>query len=187
MATPEDAVATQLKNIQARTGKTSAQLFALVAGCGLAKVSEQRTWLMGKLGLGYGDANTLVLLAKKEQEAPTTNAGASPLDTIYGGGKSALRPLHESMMKKILALGDFNVAPKKAYLSLRRKKQFAMVGPATKDQIEVGLNAKDLPPAPRLKAMPPGGMCTYTVRIATSADIDAELMRWVRTAYDAAG
>ena len=90
-------------------------------------------------------------------------------------------------MAQIQQLGAFEQAPKKAYISLRRKKQFAMLGPATKDQLELGLNAKALPPSPRLKAMPAGGMCQYTVRLARAEELDAELLGWVRAAYEAAG
>jgi hypothetical protein len=84
-------------------------------------------------------------------------------------------------------LGPYEQAPKKAYVSLRRNKQFAMLGPATKDQVELGLNIKDLPPHPRLKALAPGGMCQYTVRLATPGEIDADLLGWLRKAYDGAG
>jgi hypothetical protein len=85
------------------------------------------------------------------------------------------------------AFGDFETAPKKTYVSLRRKKQFAMVGPATREAIEIGLNAKDLPPHPRLKTVPPGGMCQATTRVTSLAEIDTTLKDWLRQAYDAAG
>ena len=83
--------------------------------------------------------------------------------------------------------GDYESAPKKAYVSLRRRKQFAMVGPATKTQVEVGLNVKDLPAHARLKALPAGGMCSYAVRLSDATEVDADLTRWLRAAYDAAG
>ena len=60
-----------------------------------------------------------------------------------------------------------------------------MVGPATKDQIEIGLNAKSLPADARLKALPPGGMCQYAVRLSSAAEIDSALLGWLRAAYDA--
>jgi hypothetical protein len=85
------------------------------------------------------------------------------------------------------AFGDYELAPKKAYVSLRRKKQFAMVGPATQKLVEVGLNAKGLPPSPRLKELPPGQMCQYTVRIGSVDEVDPELVSWLRAAYDSAG
>jgi len=98
-----------------------------------------------------------------------------------------MRALHERMCAQIDKLGTYEKAPKKTYISLRRKKQFAMLGPATKDQIELGLNAKGLTAAPRLKALPADGMCQYTVRLSSASEIDAELMAWIRTAFDAAG
>ena len=93
----------------------------------------------------------------------------------------------EALMARIAALGTFETAPKKGYVSLRRKKQFAMIGPATKDSVEIGLNAKDLPAHARLTMQPPGGMCNATTRIKSVAEVDALLMGWLRRAYDAAG
>jgi len=90
-------------------------------------------------------------------------------------------------MAAIQKLGPFEIAPKKAYLSLRRAKQFAMVGPATKTQVEIGLNAKDLPAGDRLAALKPGGMCQYKVRISSPDEVDAELIGWIKSAYEAAG
>jgi Domain of unknown function (DUF5655)/Domain of unknown function (DUF4287) len=185
MADPEAAIATQLRNIEIKTGKTFAQLCELIAGSGLTKVGEQRAMLMKELQLGYGDANTVALRAKLAA-APAAE-DADPLDAIYSGPKASLRKIHERLHAAISKFGPFEVAPKKAYVSLRRKKQFAIIGPATRDQVELGLNAKSLPTASRLKALAPGGMCQYSVRLSAAGEVDAELLRWVRAAYDAAG
>lgn len=183
MADLQAALATQLRNIEAKTGQTMAQLREAIAASGLTKHGEIRSMLMDRFGLGHGDANTVAHLAK---EAPAA-VEADPLDAIYTGPKAGLRSLHEAVMAQIHTLGAFEIAPKKTYLSLRRKKQFAMVGPATKDLLEVGLNAKGLPDHPRLKALPPGGMCPYAVRLGHPAEVDATLIGWLRAAYDAAG
>lgn len=185
MADLQAAITTQMRNIEAKTGKTFAQLCQLIAESGLTKVGEQRSMLMEKLGLGYGDANTLALKAK-EAAAPAPDDG-DPLDAIYTGAKAPLRALHERLAAEIDKLGAHEKAPKKTYISMRRKKQFAMLGPATKDQIELGLNAKGLPASGRLKALPPGGMCQYSVRLSAAGEIDSELMGWVRAAFEAAG
>jgi hypothetical protein len=186
MADPQAALANQLRNIQTKTGKTAAELYRLIADSGLSKVGEQRSMLMQTLGLGYGDANTVALMAK-QAAAPAASADADPLDAIYTGAKAALRPLHEQLVARINGLGTYESAPKKTYVSLRRKKQFAMIGPATKDQIELGLNAKGLPTSPRLKVLPPGGMCGYSVRLSRGDEIDADLLGWVRAAFEGAG
>lgn len=186
MADPQAALATQLKNIETRTGKSLAQLGDMIAGSGLSKHAEIRAWLQQQLGLGYGDANTVAHLAR-QAEAPAPAADADPLDAIYVGPKAALRPLHAHLMAEIGRFGGLEAAPQKTYVSLRRKKQFAMVGPATKDQIEIGLNVKALPVDPRLKAQPPGGMCQFKLRLSSPDEVDTALVGWLRAAYDAAG
>ena len=125
-------------------------------------------------------------MAKDASQAPPP-ADAGPLDAIYTGAKAGLRPLHEQLVAAIAALGAIESAPRKSYVSLRRKKQFAMLGPATKDQLELGLNHKALPPSPRLKTQPLASMCQYAVRLGHPAEIDTELLAWVRSAFEAAG
>lgn len=194
MADPRDATLTQLRNIQAKTGRTIAELHAALVASALQKTGQRRTLLMEQFKLGYGDANAVALLYGKPLPAldgtsppPAASEAGDPLDAIYTGTKAPLRALHEAVMKVVQTFGGFESAPKKSYVSLRRKRQFAMVGPATKDQIEIGINTKALPPAARLRAQPAGGMCQYTVRLASAREVDAELAGWLRAAYDSAG
>jgi hypothetical protein len=90
-------------------------------------------------------------------------------------------------MAEIASFGAFEIAPKKGYLSLRRKKQFAMIGPATNTRVDVGLNMKGLDATARLIALPSGSMCNYNVKVIDAAEVDAELIAWVKRAYDNAG
>lgn len=189
MTKVDQAIETQLANIQKKTGKSLSELNAWLSATGLAKHGELRDAAKSGLGLGHGDANMLVTLhlrASGASTAPAASASAAE-DEIYAGPKAALRPIHDRVMAAVQGFGAFEIAPKKGYLSLRRKKQFAMVGPATKTQVEIGLNAKNLPAAERLIALPPGGMCSYKVRVSTLEEVDATLIAWLRTAYDAAG
>ena len=184
----DKALQTQIRNIEARTGQPIDSLQQAVAASGLAKHGERRSWLMQHHGLGHGDANLVVALAA---QAPAAQADDDPLALIYTGPKAHLRALHEHIVAQVDAFGPYEKAPKKSTVSLRRKKQFALLGPATKDLLEVGINHKALPPdsrhPPRLKAMPAGGMCQYTVRLGSVDEVDAELLGWLRAAYDAAG
>jgi Domain of unknown function (DUF5655)/Domain of unknown function (DUF4287) len=194
MPDPAAATITQLKNIQARTGKTIAELHTAVATSGATKHGERRSWLMERFKLGHGDANAVALFFDKP--LPDLGSGApaaaapvadgDPLAALYASAKAGLRPLHEALMSQIRTFGAFEEAPKKSYISLRRKKQFPMVGPATKDSIEIGLNAKDLPAHARLKPQPQGSMCNATTRITSVAEVDTQLQGWLRMAYDAA-
>ena len=191
MSSLDQARETQLKNIESKTGKTLAQLRAHIKKSGLAKHGEIRALLMKDFGLGHGDANSLTHYAlESDGQSAAAAKGASTdqvLDEIYTGAKAELRPLHEQVLAEIGKLGEFEIVPKKGYVSLRRKKQFAMVGPGTKGRLEVGLNMKGLAGTERLLAQPAGGMCQYKVFLTSTGEVDKELAGWLRTAYAAAG
>lgn len=179
----DQAIQTQLANIEKRTGKTLAQLDKIIRNSGLSKHGELVAMLKTDLGMGHGDANTLVHHTKKSDAAATSG---DVLDDIYSGVKAPLRPIHDALMAAIEKFGAFEVAPKKGYVSLRCKKQFAMIGPATNAQVEVGLKMKGVKGTARLIEQKAGGMCQYKVRVADKKEVDAQLIDWIRTAYDAA-
>lgn len=190
MSDVQKATETQLANIAKRSGKSLAELAGIIKSSGFSKHSELRGFAQREFGLGYGDANALVHYALGEGSAAAAvpdKASGDVLDEIYTGPKAALRPIHEALMREIDRLGGYEVAPKKGYVSLRRNKQFAMIGPATKTQVELGLNMKGVPATERLVELPPGGMCNYRVRLAGAGEVDAEVIAWMRTAYDSAG
>ncbi len=188
MSSLDKAYDTQIKNIQAKTSKTLAELSAIVRSSGLTKHGEIRAMLQKELGLGYGDANALALYVQRTDGASAaTGAGAGVgdvLDGIYAGPKAGLRPIHDKLMTAIQKFGEFEIAPKKNYVSLRRKKQFAMVGPVTNTRVEVGLNMKDAPASDRLGAQPKGSMCNFIVKLTDAKEVDKALIDWIQRAYE---
>ena len=185
----EKAVATQLANIEKRTGKSIAELTKIVKDSALSKHGELVKMLKTDLGMGHGDANTLVHVARKS-DGQSKTAGLSMsqvLDGLYTGKKAELRPIHDKLMLAIRKFGEFEEAPKKTYVSYRRKKQFTMIGPATNTRVEVGLNVKGLKAADRLLELPPGQMCSYKVKLTDAKEVNAQLIGWIKAAYEAAG
>ena len=182
------AIKTQLTNIQNKTGKSLSELYAFIQQSGLSKHAEIREMVKSEFNLGYGDANTLAGLYRKSLVPATESSNSLPdkVDEIYSGSKTPLRPLHDAVMRSIKKLGDFEISPKKTYLSLRRKKQFAMVGPGTKGRLEIGINMKDVPATERLIEMPAGGMCQYKVWLTDQSEVNDELLNWINTAYESA-
>lgn len=191
MSILDQARETQLKNIQAKTQKTLDEIREIIARSGLQKHGEIRAMLIERFGLGYGDANSLAHYAlQTDGQSAAQAAGASTdevLAGIYSGAKAPLLPLHERVIAAIQPLGEFEIVPKKGYVSLRRKRQFAMLGPASKGRVELGLNLKGLAGSDRLIAQPPGGMCQFKVFLSTAAEVDAELTAWIQAAFDQAG
>ena len=189
MSSLEKSFQTQLDNIQKKTGKSLDELAAIIHRSGLTKHGEIRDYLKRELGLGHGDANALVhaVLKSDGQRAAEGKSQDSVLDEIYTGAKAGFRPIHEKLVAEIDKFGEYEVAPKKGYVSLRRKKQFAMIGPKTNTRFEVGINARDFKKHPRLLEQPKGSMCNYIVNRTDVKEVDAELVAWLRAAYEGAG
>ncbi|HET6596237.1 MAG TPA: DUF4287 domain-containing protein [Anaerolineales bacterium] len=189
MSSLDKAIQTQLDNIQKKTGKSLDQLAAIIKKSRLTKHGEMRDYLKRELGLGHGDANALVhaILHSDGQRAAEGKSGDQVLDEIYSGAKAPMRPIHEKLMQEIHKLGEFEIAPKKGYVSLRRKKQFVMIGPKTNTRFEVGINAKDLKKSARLLEQPKGSMCNYIVNVTDAKEVDSELISWIKSAYEGAG
>jgi len=185
MTNVDQAKASQFRNIEAKTGQSLEALCAEINGSGKVKHGEIRTWLMERFGLGYGDANALAHAAKSEPAKPEDTE--DPLAQIYFGTKEHLRSIHDALITAVTSWGEFEQSPKKAWVALRRKKQFAMLGPKNAQSAELGINLKDEIKSSRILPQKPGGMCQYAIAISDADEIDAELLAVLRRAFDAAG
>jgi len=179
----DSAVDNQRRNIEARTGRAYDSWLELARSSGHEKHGALLAWLRSEHGVSHGDANRLAFDARRTEAAP--GGGSDELDTVYVGPKAGLRPFHDHVIALARGFGDdVNLSPKQSYVSLRRAKQFATVGPASGGRLEIGLNLKGVGPAGRLEATT--GMCTYRVRMASPDELDAEVQGWLREAYDRA-
>jgi len=179
-ASPDDQLATMLANIPEKTGKPLADWLKLIAASDHEKHGQIVKFLKTDHGMTHGFAN---LIAAKSRE---TGEEVDLVTAQYSGGKAGLRPLHDVIVAFAQTLGsDVEIAPKKASVSLRRKKQFALVVPATKTRIDLGLALKGEAAAGRLETY--NAMCSHRVRLETEADVDAEVKAWIKEAYSRAG
>ena len=188
MSSLDKAVQSQIENIQKKTGKSLAELSEIVQKSRLTRHGEIRDMLKEKLGLGHGDANALVhaVLKSDGTRAAEGKSEEAVLGEIYSDAKAGFRPIHEKLMKEISKFGEFAVVAKKGYVSLQRRRQFAMLGPKTNTRFEVGLNAKELRKNARLLEQPRGSMCNYIVQLTDAREVDAELVVWLKSAYEGA-
>src|SRR5947207_15692249 len=133
MPTVEDGLRTQLANIETKYGRPIEAWVEVIRASGLTRHGQIVAWLKGEHGLSHGAAHRLALVAiDKLTPAPGT-VDVDPDEALYAGARRALLPIHERLMAVVESLGpDVEIAPKKGYLSLRRRKQFAMIRPASK-------------------------------------------------------
>lgn len=186
MSTPEQARATQLRNIEAKTGESLAALRAAITGSGKIKHGEIRSWLIEKYGLGYGDANGLAHAAAENVTGGAEPSTGDAVDEIYSGKKAHLRAVHDAVIAAIMPFGPFEIVPKKGYVAMRRKKQFAMLGPKTAMRAELGINLKADIANDRIVAQKPGGMCQFVIALTDAGDVDAEVVAALERAFDSA-
>ena len=180
MATPEEMAASMIANLPEKTGKSLPEWLKIVQASGLEKHGQIVKHLKTDHGMTHGYAN-LVAAKARETDAPIDLTAAQ-----YSGGKAHLKPLHDDIVAFAKSLGnDVEIAPKKSSVSLRRKKQFALVTPATKTRIDLGLALKGEAPQGRLETY--NAMCSHRVRLESAGDFDDTVKAWMRMAYDRSG
>lgn len=183
---PEEMLASMIENLKEKTGKTLEQWQKLAAVTKLDKHGKLVDHLKAEYGIGHGYAN---LIAQKSlQPAGGPAEGDDLIEAQYSGPKAALRPIYDKLVSALQKFGgDVEVAPKKAYVSLRRSKQFAILQPSTATRLDVGINLKGAPAKGRLEASGSfNSMVSHRVRVESAADVNPELVGWLREAYDAA-
>ena len=184
MPSPEEQLATMLANIPQKTGKPLDAWLKLVARSGHEKHGQIVKFLKAEHGVTHGFAN-LIANRALGGGTPAEPAGDDLVAAQYAGPKAALRPIYDAVEKYVKTLGkDVELAPKKAAVSIRRSKQFALVGPATKTRVDLGVNLKGVEPTGKLEAW--GGMVTHRVRLEKPADLDKQVKAWLKQAYEAA-
>ena len=178
----DPATKSMIDNLPAATGKSLDDWFAVLDKTGLDTHTALMNHLKAEHGVSHGFANGIVLQYR--------NRGVSQnhddlVGAQYAGAKAGLRPLHDALVAVVTDFGaDVEITPKKASVSLRRRKQFGLIEAPSAKRLQLGLNLGDTAPSGRLLLA--GGMCTHKVSITAFEEIDAELLGWLRAAYDLA-
>jgi len=177
------ALRSQLRNIEATYGRSIDEWVALIRASGLERHGQIVAWLKTEYGLAHGAANRVALVALAPSEPPPDD----PVDALYAGRPAEVRAIHDRIWAVVSGLGDVEVAPKKGYLSLRRRTQFGMLKPAA-HHVDLGLILPSEPVTDRLESATTfNALFTHRVRVRSEADVDDALAAWLRAAYDRAG
>lgn len=177
-----DALQTMINNMPEKTGKSLQEWKKILKDNAFAKHSEGVNFLKKEHGVTHGFANTIVTLSKEDN-----NSDEDLVSNQYKG-KESLFPIYEKLLSIVKDFGnDVTVTPKKGSVSVIRKRQFALIKPATKTRIDLGLKLPEKPTTDRLGDSGPfGTMCTHRVQLTSVDDVDSEFISWMREAYDLA-
>lgn len=183
----DQAAITMIENLYKNTGKTLEEWIAIVKKENFAKHGEIIKFLKEKHDFTHGFANMVAHKSKGSDAGSAANT--NDLVEEQYKGKEHFKPLYDKLLTDILAFGkDIEVAPKKAYVSLRRKKQFACLNPATKTRFEIGINLKGQPSNGKLEEVSAANaMFSHKINLTDLSDADAEVLNWLKKAYESAG
>ena len=177
-----------LDNIKAQTGKTPDDFRVLAEKKGLlregVKTGQIVSWLKEDFGLGHGHAMAIVLMLKSATEPRTTKS--ENIEKHFSGGKAKWREPYDRLLTKINQVGpDVSVGPTDTYLSLLRKgKKFAILQ-VTSDHLDIGIKLKGAKTTDRFKAAGAwNAMVTHRVQISDPKQVDAEVLKWLKQAFD---
>lgn len=180
--TSEEMMESMKAGIAQKTGKPLEHWVKIVKASGLEKHGQQMTLLKSDHGLTHGYANFICQAAKGRLDADEDDLLAGQYQ-----GKESLQPIYEALASFAKSLGsDVEIAPKKTSVAFRRSKNFAVVTPATKTRVDLGLNLKGETGTIRLMEEKPGGMCTHRIKLQSADEVDDEIMAWLKAAYERA-
>lgn len=170
-------------SIKDKTGKELEDWYKILEKTGLAKHREMLNLLKDEYGLSYGYANLISLKFRKSDAASQDDGDL--VEAQYKG-KEDLIPNYKALDAFLRDLGsDVKVVPKKAAVSYIRKHQFALVKPATKTRIDLGIKIKGQEPEGILEESGPfGTMCTHRIRINAGSELNQEIKKWIEQAYN---
>lgn len=180
----DEATKTMIENLEKNYGKSITEWIKLVEEQMLTRHGEILSYLKQNHGMTHGYANLVAHLALKSS---STSSAPEELLLAQYKGKEHFLPLYHTLLEKIAAFGeDFEILPKKTYVSLKRAKQFALLIPATKTRFEIGLFLKGAPSSDLLKAEKQGSMCSHKLFLSSIEEITPEVMELVCLSFQGA-
>ena len=179
--------AASLVNLKERTGKTLEDWVKIVKKSGPETEKERREWLKSKHDITTNYAHWIVERAEGKGGAENYNPEAL-VEAMFAGKKAALRPIYEALLKLAFRLGkEVKACPGTTIVPLYRKHVFAQLKPSTLTRIDLGLALRNTPAQGKL--LDTGGFAkkdriTHRIPISSGDEIDGEVKRWLKAAYD---
>jgi Domain of unknown function (DUF5655)/Domain of unknown function (DUF4287) len=176
-----------------KTGRSLDEWLRLVKEQGPPTEKERRDWLKAEHGLGTNSAWWLAerSVGKGEEDGDPEaylKKAVEYVDAMFSDRKAALRPIYDELLKTGLAIGpDAKACPASTIVPLYRNHVFAQIKPTTATRIDLGFALKDTPATGRL--IDTGGFAkkdriTHRIPISDLSEINEEVRRWLRVAYE---
>jgi predicted transport protein len=179
----DKTVTTMLENLKAKTGYSLDEWKTLITAQSLSKHGEIVKFLKEAHNVTHGYASEIALKVLGSDADSSTDT--DELIVSQYKGKENLKSFYDKLVEEIQQFdGEFEIAPKKTYVSLKRKKQFIILNPASKTRFEIGFNLKGVEATGKLEAEKPNGICSHKINLFDINEIDKEVINWIKMAYN---
>src|SRR5215469_12657901 len=180
--------------LKSKTGRSLEEWLALVKKEGPKEEKARREWLKTKHKLGTNSAWWIAERAegKGEDDSPEAylESAARYVEEQYAGPREKLRPIFERLLKLGRSMGDdVKVCPCKTIVPFYREHVFAQVRPTTNSRVDFGFALTHYEGKLPKRLVDTGGAAkkdriTHRIELTSTAQIDAEVKKWLKTAYD---
>lgn len=178
-----------------KTGRSLEEWIVLTTRKGPKDEAGRASWLKQEHGLGTNYAAWIAARSVGKGHEDTDPEkylvqAESYVEEQYAGAKAGLKPVYEKLLELGLALGeDVKACPCKTMVPLFRKHAIAEIKAATRTRIDLGLALGKRAGKPPKRLIDTGGALkkdriTHKIELTSPADVDAEVARWLRTAYE---
>lgn len=179
--------------LKEKTGRSLDEWLRLIKKSGPKDEKARREWLKTEHGLGTNSAWWLAERAEgkgAEGDDPDAylKAAEGYVEKMFSVNKSGLRPIYDALLKLGLSAGkEAKACPCQTIVPLYRNHVFAQIKPTTRTRIDFGFALGDTKATGRL--IDTGGFAkkdriTHRIEITSLKDIDDEVKRWLKVAYE---
>ena len=180
-------------DLKEKSGRSLDEWLKLLSKDGPGTEVERRDWLKTKFGMGTTSAWWLAERSVGKGDEEETPEGylrnaERYVEEMFAGKKAGLQPIYEALLHLGLGIAkDVKACPCKTIVPFYRHHVFAQINPATLKRIDMGFALKDTKAKGRL--IDTGGFAkkdriTHRIPIETVAEIDDEVKRWLKIAYE---
>ena len=177
-----------------KTGRSLEEWLALVKKEGPKDEKLRREWLKTKYKLGTNGAWWIAERAegKGGDDSPEAylKSATKYVEEQYAGPKEKLRPIFEELLKLGRSMGDdVRVCPCKTIVPLYREHVFAQIKPTTNSRVDFGFALTHYKGKLPRRLIDTGGLAkkdrvTHRIELSSASQIDTEVKKWLKTAYD---
>jgi len=184
-----------IADIKPKTGRTLDEWISLARKDGPKDDPSRRAWLKSKHKLGTNSAwwiSERVDGKGGEEDTPEQYLATAVryVEEQYAGKKSALRPIYDELLTVAKSLGaDVKACPCKTIVPLYRNHVFAQLKPSTNARLDLGLCFTTWKGKLPARLIDTGGLAkkdriTHRIELTSASQIDPDLKKWLRAAYD---